>query len=253
MSTSRRVVLTFAATLVLGACTLMSGSDTDSRIEASARDTYVYRTYLKDDSIKIDAKDGVVVLAGTVSAESHKTLAQDTVEGLPGVKRVDNRLEVTGEKAEENSDTWILTKVKTSLWFHRSVSSLTDVDVKDGIVTLKGTASTLAEKDLTTEYAQDVEGVKDVKNEMTVVKDGAAKPAVASSEKIDDASINAQVRMALASHRSTSALHSRPVTRDGVVTLSGEAENQAQKDLAAKITRDIDGVKSVTNSMTVKA
>lgn len=253
MNTRSPVALMFVATMVLGGGTLMSGSDTDSRIEAAARDTHVYRTYLKDDSIKIEAKDGVVVLTGTVSAESHKTLAQDTVEGLPGVKRVDNRLEVTGDKAEENSDVWILTKVKTSLWFHRSVSSLTEVDVKDGCVTLRGTASTLAEKDLTTEYARDVDGVKEVKNEMTVVKDGAAKDTATSSEKIDDASINAQVRMALASHRSTSALHSRPVTRDGVVTLSGEAASQAQKDLASKITRDIDGVKSVTNTMTVKA
>jgi hyperosmotically inducible periplasmic protein len=196
-----------------------------------------------------------VVLSGTVADDSHKMLAQDTVEGLPGVKRVDNRLEVSGERAEENSDTWILAKVKTSLWFHRSVSSLTHVDVKDGCVTLRGTASSLAEKDLTTEYARDVEGVKDVKNEMTVAKDrkdGSEKDAAASPEVIDDASINAQVRMALASHRSTSALQTRPVTENGVVTLSGEAENQAQKDLASKIARDIDGVKGVNNTMTVK-
>jgi osmotically-inducible protein OsmY len=158
-----------------------------------------------------------------------------------------------GERAEENSGTWILAKVKTSLWFHRSVSSLTEVDVKDGCVTLKGTASSLAEKDLTTEYARDVEGVKTVTNDMTVAKDGPAKDAATSAEVIDDASITAQVRLALASHRSTSALRSRPVTRDGVVTLSGEAANQAQKDLASKITRDIDGVKSVSNTMTVKA
>ena len=141
------MTLIFAATMALGVCTLISASDTDTRIETSARQTYVYRTYLKDDNIRIEATDGVVVLAGTVAADSHKSLAQDTVEGLPGVTRVDNRLEVKGEKAEENSDTWILAKVKTSLWFHRSVSSLTEVDVKDGCVTLKGTASSLAEKD----------------------------------------------------------------------------------------------------------
>src|SRR6185436_10945402 len=127
--------LMFAATMLLGGCASMSDSDTDSRIEASAKKTYMYRTHLKDDNITIAAKDGVVTLTGTVTAESHKTLAQDTVEGLPGVKRVDNRLDVNGEKAEENTDRWIGAKVKTSLWFHRSVSSQTDVDVKDGLVT----------------------------------------------------------------------------------------------------------------------
>lgn len=247
------LALAFAATVVLGGCTPTRGSETDDRIEASARKTYVYRTYLKDDAIDIAAKDGVVTLSGTVAAASHRTLAQDTVEGLPGVKRVDNRLEVTGEQPADKSDTWILTKVKTSLWFHHSVSSLTGVDVKDGIVTLTGTASSQAQKDLTGEYAMDVEGVKSVKNEMTLVQDGSAQAKAAAGEAIDDASINAQVRMTLGSHRSTSAVRTRCSTQDGVVTLTGEAANQAEKDLVSKLTRDINGVKSVTNNMTVKA
>jgi hyperosmotically inducible protein len=247
------LALLFAATLLLGACTAMRGSDTDSRIEASARKTYVYRTVLKDDNIGIEAKDGTVTLTGTVAEESHKTLAQDTVEVLPGVKSVDNRLEVPGEKAEANSDQWIHTKVKTSLWFHRSVSSKTDVDVEDGVVTLNGTASSQAQKDLTAEYATDVEGVKSVNNEMTVVLDGSTKDEETLGEVIDDASITAQVKLSLASHRSTSALRTGTETRDGVVTLTGEAANQAEKDLVSKLTRDIYGVKGVNNNMTLKA
>jgi len=253
MNAKYPLALVFAATMLLGACTAMRGSDADSRIEASATKTYVYRTYLKDDNIRIEAKNGIVTLTGTVAEESHKTLAQDTVEGLPGVKGVENRLEVNGEKAEENSDRWIGAKVKTSLWFHRSVSSQTDVDVKDGLVTLNGTASNQAQKDLTTEYANDVEGVKSVKNEMTVAQDGSAKDAETIGELIDDASITAQVKLALAFHRSTSALRTKTETRDGVVTLSGEAANQAEKDLVSKLTRDINGVKSVNNNMTLKA
>ena len=40
--------------------------------------------------------------------------------------------------------------------------------VKDGIVTLGGEASSTAQKELTTEYANDIENVKEVKNQMTV-------------------------------------------------------------------------------------
>lgn len=253
MNSRYPLTLMFAATIVLGACTMARGSDTDSRIESSAKETYVYRTYLKDDSIKIEAKDGVVTLVGTVSAESHKTLAQDTVEGLPGVKKVDNRLEIKGEQAVKPSDGWIATKIKTSLWFHNSVSSTTEVTVKDGIVTLKGPAENQAQKDLTTEYAKDIEGVKSVKNEMTLAQAGSAKAAQTMSEYIDDASITAQVKMALASRWSTSALRTSTTTKDGVVTLSGPAANQAEKDLVSKLTRDIHGVKSVNNNMVVKA
>ena len=67
-------------------------------------------------------------------------------------------------------------KVKTALLFHRNVrATKTDVNVKDGIVSLSGEASSMAQKELTTEYAKDVEGVKEVKNEMTVAK-APAKP-----------------------------------------------------------------------------
>ena len=67
----------------------------------------MFKTYLKDDSIKTESKDGVVTLTGTVSESSHKSLAQDTVEDLPGVKSVDNQLKVSGEQPAEHSDTWI--------------------------------------------------------------------------------------------------------------------------------------------------
>jgi hyperosmotically inducible periplasmic protein len=246
------LALMLAAMMLLGACTTMRGSETDSRIEASAKKPYVYRTYLKDDDIRIESKDGAVTLTGTVAEASHKALAQDTVEGLPDVKTVNNRLAVSGEHAERSPDSWIGTKVKTSLWFHRSVSSKTEVDVNEGVVTLSGNASSQAQKDLTTEYTNDVDGVKGVNNEMTVSQDEPAKVADTIGETIDDASITAQVKLALASHRSTSALRTKAQTREGVVTLSGQAANQAEKDLVSRLTRDINGVKSVNNNMTVK-
>lgn len=68
-----------------------------------------------------------------------------------------------------------ITKVKTTLLFHRNVSTTaTEVFAKDGTITLRGEADNNAQKDLTTEYALDVEGVKNVNNEMTVSQAGEA-------------------------------------------------------------------------------
>jgi hyperosmotically inducible periplasmic protein len=225
-------------------------SNMDDRIESSAKKSYVFKTYLKDDDIKIQSRDGVVILMGTVSEESHKSLARDTVVDLPGVKTVDNRLEVKGGRPAENSDTWLKTKVKTILLFHQNVSAMTEVNAKDGVVTLRGKATSQAQKDLTTEYVKDVEGVKDVKNEM-VVSVPSEKTQTAGDE-IDDASITALVKMALLSHRSTSALNTSVTTKNGEVTLSGKASNAAEKDLAAKLAKDVNGVKGVTNRMTIE-
>ena len=70
-------------------------------------------------------------------------------------------------------------------------------------------------------------------------------------EKIDDASITAQVKMTLFTHRSTSAVKTKVVTRDGEVTLSGVARNAAEKSLVTKLVEDVHGVTGVKNQMTV--
>jgi len=246
---SAALMVAVAALLTLGMPA--SASKVDDRIASSAKKSYVFKTYLKHDDIKIDSKDGAVTLTGTVSEESHKSLAQETVAGLPGVKSVDNKLEFKGERPAEKSDAWITAKIKTTLLFHRSVSAVTEVNTTDGIVTLQGEANNQAQKDLTTEYAKDVEGVKDVKNEMTVSKT-AKKTHRTTGDKIDDASITAQVKTALLFHRSTSALNTKVETTHGVVTLSGKAKNAAEKDLVTKLVDDIKGVKSVQNRMTIE-
>lgn len=242
-------VLTVA--LLLASAPVHASSKTDNRIEASAKKSYVFQKYLKGDDINIQSKDGVVTLTGSVLEESHKSLARETVAELPGVKKVDNQLEVKGDRPAVNSDIWIGTKVKSTLLFHRNVNALkTEVSVKDAIVTLRGDATSQAQKELTTEYAKDVEGVKDVKNEMTV---SGVSPKIPETvgDKIDDASITAQVKITLLSHRSTSAVNTKVKTKNGVVTVSGNAGNAAEKDLVTKFASDVNGVKSVKNRMTV--
>ena len=239
------------STMLITSSSPARAAGTDSRIESSAKKSYTFKTTLKDDSIKVDSKDGVVTLTGTVAAASDKSLAGDTVASLPGVKSVDNQLTVSGAQPAEHSDTWITMKVKTALLFHRHVSATgTSVYTKDGIVTLQGEAGSAAEKELATEYAKDVDNVKEVKNNMTIAATGTTAAAT-MGDKIDDASITAQVKSSLLSHRSTSALHTGVSTTDGVVTLTGAAKNDAEKSLVTKLATDINGVVSVVNNMTI--
>ena len=278
---SRVVLMVLAVALVVVSAPALA-SETDERIQSSAEKSYVFKTYLKGDAIKIESKDGVVTLTGTVAEEPHKTLAQETVASLPGVKSVDNRLELKGEAATKSSDALVSARVKLDLLSHRNLSaSKTDVHVKDGIVTLRGEATSPAQIDLTTEYIKDVEGVKEVKNDMAVSKT-PRKPAEKTMgekvggkvgdvgkkvsetagnvgetmgdvvETIDDASTTALVKATLLYHRSTSALNTKVETNAGVVTLSGKARNASEKDLAAKFVKDVHGVKSVVNNMAVE-
>jgi hyperosmotically inducible protein len=251
MKVMQRIALMAVSTVLLVISMPMQASTLDDRIESSARNSYVFKTYLQTDDINIKSVNGVVTLTGTVSDDSHKSLARESVAGLPGVKTVTDRIEVKGERPAENSDEWLMMKVKTTLLLHRSVSGVnTEVsDVKNGIVTLRGEATSQAQRDLTTEYAKAVEGVKDVKNEMTLT---GAKASNTVGQDVDDASITAQVKIMLLYHRATSALNTSVITSKGVVTLGGKATNAADRELATRLVGDINGVKSVRNLMTIE-
>jgi hyperosmotically inducible periplasmic protein len=233
-------------------CAPVWASDTDAEIEASAENLYVFKTFLKGDDVTVHSEDGVVTLTGTVSDEPRRLLAGETMANLAGVKRVKNELEIEGEIPAEKSDLWIGAQVKMVLLFHKGVSGFsTEVSVTDGVVTLLGEADNKAQKLLTEEYAGDVDGVKAVKNEMTVATTPETKSQTIG-ESIDDASITSQIKMSLLFHRSTSMLKTHVTTENGVVTLSGMAKNEAEKQLVTKLVTDINGVVKVNNEMTVE-
>lgn len=243
----RSLVLSSIVAALLATSVSAFASESDDKIESSFKKSFVYKTYLKDENIKIVSKDGVVTLSGKVFDEVHKPMAQNTAEAIGGVKSVENLIVIREDKLPENADTWIKMKVQTALVFNSNVSaSKTEVSVKNGVVTLRGEADSLAKKELTTEYAKKVEGVKSVLNQMKLTK--AEKTL---GEKMDDASITAQVKMTLLLHSSTSALRTTVTTKDGLVIVEGVAQNSAEQDLVTKLVEDVDGVVDVINKMTV--
>ena len=250
MKTKTRIALILVATLPAA---LFASSSTDGKIEDAAKASYNYRAVL-DNRVMVKSTDGVVTLTGVVQDKDDKDLAEDTVENLPGVVSVINQIEVKSE-VPEHSDAWIAVKIRTLLLFHANVSATsTKVDVANGVVLLTGTVDNSAQKDLTEAYAKDVEGVTSVTNDL-VVKDHMDKDHPTDStmgDKVDDASITSQVKFALISHRSTSAIKTKVTTKDGVVMVSGDASNDAEKDLVSKLAGSIRGVKSVDNQMVVK-
>ncbi|HLP01513.1 MAG TPA: BON domain-containing protein [Opitutaceae bacterium] len=238
------------ALISVAAMPLFASSDTDRKIESAAKDSYNYRVLLAD-HVDVKANDGIVTLTGMVADKDLRDIAADTVSNLPGVVRVDNRITLD-PALKEHSDAWIAWKIRYQLLVRASVSNRnTTVDVKNGVVTLTGSAANAAERELVGVYAAEVQGVKSVKNEIAIDIPAAADDRTAA-ETIDDASITSQVKYALLSHKSTSALKTKVSTKDGVVMLTGIAANDAEKSLAGKLALSIRGVKSVTNDMTVK-
>jgi hyperosmotically inducible periplasmic protein len=252
MKKKYRETLIMAAVVLLMMTGSLFAQEIDRRIESAFKNSYVFKAYLKGDDIQIHSQNGVVTLTGTVSEETHLSLAADTVADLPGVKSVDNRLEVKGGIPEKNSDAWIHMKVKTVLMLHSNLDGAnTEVGVKDGRVTLRGEASSLPAKELTTEYVEDIEGVKGVDNEMTVAKTPHENRRTVG-EFIDDASIISQIKLALLFHRGTNAFKTDITVEKGVVTVTGKAKNAAEIKLVTKRIEDIHGVKRIYNRMIIE-
>lgn len=238
--------------LLLLSGTPVSAAADARRIETSARQSYVFRTYLAADEIKIHSTGDNVILTGTVAENFHRTLAQETIAALPGVRSIENKLVGNVAAPTANSDAWLHDNVLVALLFHRGINAAAiQIEVKDAIVTLRGVAVSTAQIKQLKDYAGNVGGIKAVKSELRVTR-AVHRVPLPTGMTIDDASVSAQVNMTLAHHRVTNVLNSSVTTRRGVVTVTGKAGSSAEKRLVTRLIADINGVKRVKNLMKTK-
>ncbi|HTJ79618.1 MAG TPA: BON domain-containing protein [Rariglobus sp.] len=126
---------------------------------------------------------------------------------------------------------------KTVLEDHVKVKST------DGIVTLTGTVQDKDDKALAEDTVENLPGVQVVNNEIVV------KPTYPEHS---DAWMAFKIRSRLLVKANVSATDTKVAVQDCMVTLTGTADNIAQKDLTAVYAAEIDGVKSVKNDIVVK-
>ena len=70
--------------------------------------------------------------------------------------------------------------------------------------------------------------------------------------KVTDDGISDQIRIALASDKVVGVLPFDVKVKDGVVTLSGQADQGNQRSRAEKVAKKVKGVKQVVNNITLK-
>lgn len=97
------------------------------------------------------------------------------------------------------------------------------------------------------------EAKQDAKDATASAADSTKAMGAASADKVDDASITAKVNAELATDKDLSAIRIDVDTKDGVVTLSGPAPTATARERASEIARNVKGVTSVNNQLTVKA
>lgn len=143
------------------------------------------------------------------------------------------------------SDSGITHKIMRNLAAEKSLSNTKiQVMTSDGVVKLSGTVKSETQATTATEIAQSTVGVKDV--------DASHLNVLGGANPVADALITAKVKGAflqqkLFENKDIAAMGIKVETNDGVVSLSGTADNQKQIDNAIKIAKSVSGVKEVNS------
>jgi osmotically-inducible protein OsmY len=242
-----------------------SQSAADIAVTNQVKSAFSLSKRLSAYEITIGAKDGAVTLTGQVPTEVDKQLAGSVVKDIPDVKSVDNQLQVNpGIKPSETSkregmrvtDLEIRADLNEKLAMSQALQGQSiQTNVQDRTVTLAGRVETPAQKTGAEQLARSVPNVVDVVNNLEVSNPAAGQnetPGVpeASSKNKD---LTNRVLFALFNERENFADVGaiKVAAREGSVTLTGSVASRAEKALAERIARDVDGVKSVGNQLNV--
>ena len=135
-------------------------------------------------------------------------------------------------------------QIKTSLVEDTRVSSQhIEVDVRDGVITLRGTVQSHRRKLAAVEHVSLLEGRRQIVDRIVV-----APVAI-----ISDARISEDARATLEAHPDVTKEAITVSTRDGVVTLRGTVASQWERALAEDVIQDLRGVRAVRNWLTIDA
>lgn len=130
-----------------------------------------------------------------------------------------------------------------------------EIDVDGSTATLKGKVEESVQKDLAEEIALGMDGIDRVDNQIEVDTDLRDRDRDADErgfgDRVADATTTATVRSKLLWNRNTQGLSISVSTENGEVTLEGEADSEASRDLAERLAANTDGVDSVNNRIRV--
>jgi osmotically-inducible protein OsmY len=222
-----------------------SGAQNDTQIQADVMKALDNKRF-KD--VKASVKNGVVTLTGTVDVYSAKLDADDRAHHRKNVKGVENQIEVAGPAID---DTTLRNKLAERLAYDRVGYGTTafnafTIGVQNGAVTLGGTAYGPSDKDSAISLVENYPGVKDVIDNIEV----------APVSPMDDRIRLAEARaiygaVQLNKYAIDPAKPIRITVVNGVVTLSGVVDSQADKDVANIRANGVPGVFKVVNNLEV--
>jgi osmotically-inducible protein OsmY len=121
-----------------------------------------------------------------------------------------------------------------------------NVETYKGVVQLSGFAATESEKEAAGRLAKAVEGVREVRNNISIGADTTLM------QKLDDSVTTGKVKAALIDAKDVRSNDINVETRSGVVQLSGFVPTDAMREKAGVVALRVEGVKKLDNVLQVR-
>ena len=158
-------------------------------------------------------------------------------------------------------DAWIDGKAEATLLFNGNLDSFDiNTDVSNGMVVLTGKVENSVDKKLAEELVSNIDGVKSVDNKLTVVAKADMDSDMSEdmeetydegTSELTDAKIATVIKTRLLMDTDISGFDIDVDVENGNVTLTGDVDSDAERDLAIEIAKNASDVKDVEDNLRV--
>lgn len=267
----RLVISAFVASSVVGFHSLAFAAPgiphSDEWFEGRISGAFDYNPFLNSSDLDVDSDGSVVTLSGKVSSEVEKRLAEDITRSIDGVSAVKNEIDVDSSRENQNpssfaqrvTDATTTAAVKSKLLSNKGTHGFAiNVDTAANVVTLSGTVGSNKEKELAERIAHTTSGVREVRNELSVDPTTSGRTAARDNDKeglattVSDTWISTKIRTLLTFSSEFTGSDVNVSTDSGKVILQGVAQTSEQKRDIAEAVRQVVGVRSVSNNLSVR-
>lgn len=223
------------------------------------------------------------ILIGALAAPAWADPAPQAVDKTKQAasKAVEKTKETARDAGDRINDAWLTTKVKAQYWGDDVLEgSKINVDTRDSVVYLKGTVPSAEARQHAIQVAGNTEGVtkvidslktaapkdrdltkaakettkeawKDTKRETKELRKDTGKAVATTGQVINDAWITTKVKAQYFGDNVLEGSRINVDTANFVVTLKGTVPTEAARKHAIQVARKTEGVKSVTDQLTI--
>lgn len=214
----------------------------DTEIERDVRDELKWNPDLEADDVAVSVKDGVVALAGFTHSYPDRLETESAAKRVAGVRAIANDIEVRLPSIDQRPDPDIardaVTALKSELPIcHDKIKAI----VRDGWITLEGSAERQDQRTLAENAVRKVKGVKGVLNVLMV------EPNVERSE------LKQNIQDAFKRNAEVDANRIEVEANGSEVILKGTVRSWIEREEAERVAWSAPGVSRVDDRIVVSS